>query len=360
MFSLRCAALIAALLQHTIAQQSNIVPEDLRGGFTSKDTEVQVSYTNEAVNGFKDGTLFSKDGENPFADTSNNIDLHAVAVSKEPTFALGDSSGISPTVLYTIIMVDTTCSNKRVLHYARSNFKNNFDITNINTTTAPLLDYKAPGSFAETGDNRQYSFLMYINPQRKQIDSLKMPAEGEAFDAKKFQTDNGLQDPTAGVGMVVKLGGQADCGGDQPNGIPDALPSPRPSRSTATNAQQTSPAAGSSSNAQVVPTSTSVSQGGTSEAARTTPVPGNGSNDTLASSRPLSSGLVTAPSGGLSGGPVTSTLVLSSAGPDGAVGASGTPSASPAQQTTNAAPVVFADGERLLTSLLVVIGLAMW
>jgi len=58
----RQTALIATLLHLTTAQQSNIVPEDLRGGFRSSGTEVQVSYTNEAVNGFKDGTLFNKDG----------------------------------------------------------------------------------------------------------------------------------------------------------------------------------------------------------------------------------------------------------------------------------------------------------
>ncbi|KAF2829889.1 hypothetical protein CC86DRAFT_317250, partial [Ophiobolus disseminans] len=191
---LRHTALIATLLQFTSAQQSKIVPEDLRAGFRSSGTEVQVSYTNEAVNGFKDGTLFEKD-----------------AVAKEPTFALGDSSAIVPSTLYTIIMLDTTCPSKRVLHYARSNFKNNFDITKITTQSSPILEYKAPGSLGEAGDNRQYIFLMYVNPQRKAIDTLKLPGDGEAFDAKKFKDDNGFQDPEAGVGMVVKLGGTADC-----------------------------------------------------------------------------------------------------------------------------------------------------
>ncbi|KAF2027533.1 hypothetical protein EK21DRAFT_22689, partial [Setomelanomma holmii] len=187
-------AVISALLQLTAAQQSTIVPDDLQSGFSDSDVEIQVSYTNQAVDGFKDGTSFTKD-----------------AITKEPTFALGDSSGISPTTLYTIIMLDTTCPNKRVLHYARANFKNNFDITNIATTSAPLFEYKAPGAFGETGDARQYSFLMYVNPQRKQIDSLQLPGEGEAFDVKKFEADNGLQDAAAGVGMVVKLGGTVNC-----------------------------------------------------------------------------------------------------------------------------------------------------
>ncbi|KAI4632546.1 uncharacterized protein J4E87_002020 [Alternaria ethzedia] len=114
-----------------------------------------------------------------------------VTVAKEPTFALGDSSGISPGTLYTIIMVDSTCPNARKLHYARANFKNNFDITNIETDSPAVLDYVAPGSVGEKGDDRQYSFLMYTNPGRKEITDLQLPGDDEAFDITKFQDDNG-------------------------------------------------------------------------------------------------------------------------------------------------------------------------
>jgi hypothetical protein len=283
------------------------------------------------------------------------------AVSQEPTFALGDSSGIAPSVLYTLIMVDTTCPNKRVLHYARSNFKNNFDKTNIATESAALQDYKAPGAFGETGDTRQYSFLMYINPQRRQITSLQLPAEGEAFDVEKFQTDNGLQDPTAGVGMVVKLGGTADCGNDQPNGVPDSLPSPRPSRSTAA-ARPSQPAGGASSGAQATSTTAAGQRPSTTaNSAPTASVPGNGTSggdsNGPAPSGARTSGLVVASSAVQSGGLTTSTVVLS---PDGAAGVSGTPSASPAEQTTNAAPGMSADGYGLLASLFAMAGLVMW
>ena len=72
-------------------------------------------------------------------------------------------------------MVDTTCPNARRLHYARANFKNNFDITNIATDSPPIVDYVAPGSVGEKGDNRQYSFLMYLNPGRKEITNLQLP-----------------------------------------------------------------------------------------------------------------------------------------------------------------------------------------
>ena len=61
----RHTALVATLLRLTAAQQSNMIPEDLRSGFRSTGKEVQVSYTDEAVNGLKDGTLFDKDGMHP-------------------------------------------------------------------------------------------------------------------------------------------------------------------------------------------------------------------------------------------------------------------------------------------------------
>jgi hypothetical protein len=60
---LRHAAFVATLLHHTIAQQSKTVPQDLQGGFVSQGIEMQVSYTNEAVNGFRDGTSFDKNGK---------------------------------------------------------------------------------------------------------------------------------------------------------------------------------------------------------------------------------------------------------------------------------------------------------
>lgn len=151
-------------------------------------------------------------------------------------------------------MVDTTCPNKRVLHYARANFKNNFDITNIATQSAPLQAYKAPGAFGEAGDNRQYSFLMYTNPQRRQIDTLRLPKEGETFDVKKFQSDNGLNDPQAGVGMIVKLGGTADCGGEQANTLPASRPSAQPSTSAAGQTPTASIGVSSNTNAGPTPT----------------------------------------------------------------------------------------------------------
>jgi hypothetical protein len=63
-------ALLTSLLHLATAQKASIVPQDLSTDFSSSDTQVQVSYTNEAVNGFADGTTFSKDGMFPFLPAS--------------------------------------------------------------------------------------------------------------------------------------------------------------------------------------------------------------------------------------------------------------------------------------------------
>jgi hypothetical protein len=59
---LRHAIFISALITSTAAQDETIVPDDLQSGFRPGGDEVQVSFTGDAVNGFKDGTVFEKDG----------------------------------------------------------------------------------------------------------------------------------------------------------------------------------------------------------------------------------------------------------------------------------------------------------
>ncbi|KAF3052189.1 hypothetical protein E8E11_008203 [Didymella keratinophila] len=245
---------ILTLFSPALAQTPSTIPPDLSASFTK---EVQVSFSNNAVTGFASGTTFP-----------------ASAVSNEPTFALGDSNGISPSTLYTLLMVDTTCPNARTLHYLRSNFKFAFaGGTNIETDSAPLLDYKPPGAFQEKGD-RQYVFLMYTNPQRREIREVRLPAEGEAFDVKTFQADNGLNEPVAGVGMVVQLSGTADCeGGDaRPStGVSSAAPASTSRagstaiRSSAVSAEapsQTATSASAATSAAIAPASSSALSAG--------------------------------------------------------------------------------------------------
>ncbi|KAH9874906.1 hypothetical protein J1614_004394 [Plenodomus biglobosus] len=322
---------ISSLALITTAQRApKIVPTDLQSGFGS-NTQLQVSYTNNAVNGFLDGTLFEKD-----------------AVSQEPTFALGDSSGISPRTLYTIILLDTTCPTTRTLHYARPNFKNNFDITNINTSSDALLAYKAPGAFGETGDNRQYAFLLYVNPGRREIAELKLPAEGEPFDVRRFQDENGLPDASAGVGMVVKLGGSADCGDGVPaNTLPASLATPRPATSSAGTAVQTQTL--SVSRGGAVPSGNATVSRGT--AAPTTSIGASSRDGNDSSEEATSAGL----SGGAGPSTITSTIDLATLQP----GATGSPTSSAglAEQTASAGSRLLAGSIWILVPLL---AMAIW
>ncbi|KAJ4369193.1 hypothetical protein N0V83_006278 [Neocucurbitaria cava] len=350
----RHVAFAAAVLSVTRAQQSStIVPQDLQTGFKSSDKQVQVSYTNDAVEGFVDGTSFDKD-----------------AVTKEPTFALGDSSGITPSTLYTMIMIDTTCPNARKLHYARANFKNDFNVVNIETQSAALLDYKAPGSFGETGDNRQYTFLMYTNPARKQIDQLKLPADGENFDVKQFQSDNGLNDASAGVGMVVKLGGTADCGSDQSNSAPAAQSSTAQASSTdaglASTAVSSAAEQQSSSVASATQTEDASQSGETvspsSSALDGSQVGNSTSPSTTSARQPSDSVAATSVLQTDAPGPstITSTVVLSSRPGGASASGSQTASASPALQTQNAAPRLATGHGVVMVPLLAVAGVLLW
>jgi hypothetical protein len=321
---------IAALVSFTAAQDNTIIPDDLQAGFLPDGDEVQVSFIGDAGDGFRDGTLFEKDGW--FLISIEDFEPHIQsAVADEPTFALGDSSGISAFTLYTIIMVDTTCPNSRKLHYARANFKYNFDITNINTSSPALLNYIAPGSFDEKGDNRQYSFLMYMNPGREEITDLQLPRDNETFDVTQFQDNNGLGDAMAGVGMVVKLGGEADCAGDSAEALPSSLPTPRPAKSTGVVVSRTiSPENATASATPTDDTSLSGNAGSLSSTATPTRTPASSSGLTDAIVSSFSNLLSTAaePSN------TVSTIILSIADRT----ASSTAATTAAQQTANAAP----------------------
>ncbi|KAF2850885.1 hypothetical protein T440DRAFT_74267 [Plenodomus tracheiphilus IPT5] len=329
---------ISSLAIANAQRAPKIVPTDLQSGFDSS-TQIQASYTGQAVNGFLDGTVFEKN-----------------AVSQEPTFALGDSTGISPTTLYTILLIDTTCPNTRILHYARANFKNNFDITNINTSSAALLDYKAPGAFGETGDNRQYSFLLYTNPGRREITELKLPNEGEAFDVKQFQDDNGLPDASAGVGMVVKLGGDAGCGGGEAaNTLPASLATPRPGRSSTVAGSSTAVATRTAAETLLTSSRASVVPSGNATVSRGTASPTTAVGQSSQSDDGSSEDATTAVQSGAGPSTITSTIDLATLTPS----ATGSPTSSGglAEQTASA-------GSRFLSGstwmLVPVLALAFW
>ncbi|KAF2654103.1 hypothetical protein K491DRAFT_660866 [Lophiostoma macrostomum CBS 122681] len=350
---LRHATLAAALADFTLAAKtSKIVPQSLQSAFESSDVDIQVSYTGDAVDGFLDGTSFSKD-----------------EVTDEPTFALGDSSAISSTALFTVLMVDVTEDGKNVLHYARPNFIHT-EIVEIGSDSKALQAYKAPGSFGETGDDRKYIFLLYNNPKRDEVSTLKLPSEGDTFDAQQFQDDNGFEAPQAGIGMVVNLGGNSGGGNDgtasttiaqggssaASSAASSASSSAAPSSTAAPEASTT--AADSATTTVVTATQSDVPVSTTAVASQASSE-GNSPSTTAAVSQ-SSSDLAAASSVVAGNSTAASTLVLSSIAPDGT--GSPTTSGSPAQQTANGASglMLGTTSCAIAVSLMALVGLLAW
>jgi hypothetical protein len=335
--ALRHALSALLLFSLALSQTSSPLPADLITGFLPSE-QVQVSFTATASDGFLPGTVFSR-----------------AAVAQEPTFALGDSNGISPTTLYTLIMLDTTCPSARKLHYARSNFKFVFaGGTNIETESPPLLEYLAPGALGERGDERQYVFLMYENPQRSEIAELKMPGEGEVFDVKTFQGDNGLDDAVAGVGMVVQLGGTADC---DAGGEADQGPSDDVSSVAATATRTTEGSATTRSSATSVVSGTSVSVPAQTLSTRPSSAPISSGRPPASASTPRPTSILTDEA--TSPSSAASIATLSTGEATGAAPPTPTGSAIE-QQTANVATGVVVGQGVLLTCLFGVAGVFGW
>jgi hypothetical protein len=276
-------------------------------------------------------------------------------------------------------MVDVTEDDKNVLHYARANFQHT-EVVAIGSESDALQAYKAPGSFDETGDDRKYIFLLYNNPDKDEISDLKLPSEGDAFDVKQFQDDNGLEDPTAGIGMVVKLGGNSGGGDDDTpsttaaQGSSSAAPA---SSAPASSAPASSAAASSAPASSAAPSSTVAPEPSTTAAdsATTTAVESEAPVSTTADASSTSSeedspsttavasqssSDLAAASSVVPGNSTASTLVLSSVGPDATV--SQTTTGSPAEQTTNGASGLMLGATRytMAVSLMALVGLLAW
>lgn len=79
---LRYAFLVAALTTITHAQKSSLIPKSLQSTFTS-ETEVQVSYTDNAVDGFTDSATFSKDGMQSLPNVQRYRTKYNLATSRQ-------------------------------------------------------------------------------------------------------------------------------------------------------------------------------------------------------------------------------------------------------------------------------------
>jgi hypothetical protein len=265
-------------------------------------------------------------------------------------------------------MVDVTEDGKNVLHYARPNFIHT-EIVEIGSDSKALQAYKAPGSFGETGDDRKYIFLLYNNPKRDEVSTLKLPSEGDTFDAQQFQDDNGFEAPQAGIGMVVKLGGNSGGGNDG-----------TASTTVAQGGSSAASSAASIASSSAAPSSTAAPEASTTAAdsattivtatqsevpVSTTAVASQASSEenspsTTAAVSQSSSDLAAASSVVAGNSTAASTLVLSSIAPDGT--GSPTASGSPAQQTANGASGLMLGTTTcaMAVSLMALVGLLAW
>lgn len=180
---------------------------DLSRGFTSGSTELQASFAGDASEGFPDGAQLSQQGTFSLLPVcpclATQTDDAWLETSSVPVFALGDSSGVNTAASFTIMMIDTTSQNERTLHFLCTGYKASGEKTQLQSSVDPLLAYQAPGSFGETG-TRKYIFLLYTEPRNLRVRNL--PGEGEPFDLGRFQGENNLKDPRAGITFVVDIG----------------------------------------------------------------------------------------------------------------------------------------------------------
>jgi hypothetical protein len=220
------------------------VPSDLSGGFKPDQLTMQVSFDNQASSGIPNG-----------AEESTQ------QTSQEPTFALGDSSGVNTEIKFVIFMVDTTSSSNRVLHYVRSDFQATGEETKISSNKPPQMPWKGPGTLGENGQ-RQYTFLMYEQPGA--FNGQGMPQNGQPVNVQDFVKQNGLQKAIAGQTMSVNVGqgtGQGSGnstggnGGDTGNGggngggnPPAAPPAPAAPAAAPSQGSGSGPGAGSPAN----------------------------------------------------------------------------------------------------------------
>ena len=72
------AAFVAFFSSTVLGQDS--VPSDLSAGFATSGVELQASFTNDAVDGIKDGTTFEKDGASPGSDMAQ---LELISISRQ-------------------------------------------------------------------------------------------------------------------------------------------------------------------------------------------------------------------------------------------------------------------------------------
>ncbi|KAL9624680.1 MAG: hypothetical protein Q9160_001034 [Pyrenula sp. 1 TL-2023] len=348
-------------LPTSILSQGTSVPSSLSSGFQPSAIELQVSFTGDASEGLNDGSTVQ------LQQTSNT-----------PTFALGDSSGVSTVIQFIVMMLDTTEPNNMALHFLQSGLKSDGEKTQISSDGQPQFAYKKPGSLGETGQ-RQYSFLLFRQTGQGSVSGVS--GDGSKFDVNSFIKSNSLKAAQAGIAIKVDVGGGNGNGGGNGGGQSSQSQTQTQAQSQSqSRSQSQSTSASSSGNSnggsstQVTSTiatsttaagnSASKSASGAGGASTSTFGPVTFQSPSVATSAPSQTGMTTAtgsPGGGESAGTSAtgaagSTMTImttagaggAGASPSGEAGASGTTSSSPSQVTTNGA-----GGIRCLSGALV-------
>ncbi|RPB11941.1 PEBP-like protein [Morchella conica CCBAS932] len=179
------------------AQALAQIPEAFTKGFDPETIELVVRYP-------ESGKI--QDGET----------LSVNETSILPEFALGDSSAISTSTNYIVVMLDpdtTPDPSTQVLHYLRTDFSvEEFTKLSSASTTIPV-PYLGP--VGEDVKTHRYVFLLYVQPDGYE-GKLVPSADGDrSFNVSAWRIENQMKPAVAGVHFVCQPdGGEGDVGGD--------------------------------------------------------------------------------------------------------------------------------------------------
>ncbi|KAH0556301.1 hypothetical protein GP486_005769, partial [Trichoglossum hirsutum] len=220
---------VAPAEQAQTTSTSSQVPSDLSSGFIPNSIRLKVSYNGSASDGFKDGTLFSNQ-----------------ETDKQPLFfAFGDASSINASLAYIVLMVDTTSTAQRTLHFLQTDLRASGNRTQMNSPTKPAFPYRPPLAMGETG-RRQYTFLLLQQKPTTGFPVKGIPAEGQKFDVAEWRAANGLEEAQAGITMKVDGNFTSGKGNSQVPPLPNNASTTTVSASASASAS--APGSGSSIN----------------------------------------------------------------------------------------------------------------
>lgn len=181
------------------------IPAAFTSGFNPKNIELEVKY-DSTPDRLIDGQTLDLAGKYPRYHSSSipNIAPDATTV---PKFALGDSSAISKSSKYIILMIDPDSPSRdddtsvQVLHYLKTDFAVT-DITNLGSTATAAMPYAGPDKSVGTGPHR-YIFLLYDQPITGFMNVGVPDPSNRTFSVGAWKTANNLKAAVAGIHFVA-------------------------------------------------------------------------------------------------------------------------------------------------------------